>query len=132
MVFMWCFVIFCGFYYIMVISVVYFEWCYGVIFKGIYVVIINLLCCDGYFCVVYWNIKYGICILYFGFDVCYCFIEVFFLYRCGVLFYLCMCVCVVFFVSFLFFLIIIFIEIIFIRYKWFNCNFVIYNLIYCK
>lgn len=131
---MWCFVIFCGFYYIMVISVVYFEWCYGVIFKGIYVVIINLLCCDGYFCVVYWNIKYGICILYFGFDVCYCFIEGFCLYRCGVLFYLCMCVCVcvVFFVSFLFFLIIIFIEIIFIRYKWFNCNFVIYNLIYCK
>lgn len=76
---MWCFVIFCGFYYIMVISVVYFEWCYGVIFKGIYVVIINLLCCDGYFCVVYWNIKYGICILYFGFDVCYCFIEGFFI-----------------------------------------------------
>lgn len=138
MVSMWCLAIFRGLHYTTVISVVYFEWCHGVISKGIYVVTINLSCCDGYFRVVYWNIKYGTRISHFGSDVCYCFTEGFFFIQtwCPVLFvYVCvcvMCVCVVFFVSFSFFLTIISTETTFIRYKWPNCNLVIHNLTYCK
>lgn len=133
MVSMWCLAIFRGLHYTTVISVVYFEWCHGVISKGIYVVTINLSCCDGYFRVVYWNIKYGTRISHFGSDVCYCFTEGFFYTDvvprpiC-----VCVCVCVVFFVSFSFFLTIISTETTFIRYKWPNCNLVIHNLTYCK
>lgn len=134
MVSMWCLATFRGPHYTTVISVVYFEWCHGVISKGIYVVTINLSRCDGYFRVVYWNIKYGTRITHFGSDVCYCFTEGFCLYRRGAPSYLCMCVCVcvVFFVSFSIFLTITSTETTFIRYKWPNCNLVIHNLTYCK
>lgn len=138
MVSMWCLAIFRGLHYTTVISVVYFEWCHGVISKGIYVVTINLSRCDGYFRVVYWNIKYGTrtrtlwvwCLLlfYWGFFFIQTWCPVLFVYVCVCV----MCVCVVFFVSFLFFLTIISTETTFIRYKWPNCNLVIHNWTYCK